>query len=74
MAAGAMIVDTSQAFQADVVLKVQPPDVESEANRFKVGGHLLTWIQPNVNEELVTRLQEKKMTVVGAFEVVLDLQ
>jgi H+-translocating NAD(P) transhydrogenase subunit alpha len=64
---GATIVPTAKAFQSDIVLKVRPPDVSSEVGMFKEGGTLVSWIQPAINEDLVTKLQEKSMTVIGAL-------
>lgn len=64
--AGATIVDTSGAFQTDIMLKVQPPDVNSEASMFKAGSCLVSYIQPDVNEVLVDRLQDKEMAVIVA--------
>lgn len=56
---------TSEAFRADIVLKVRAPDAQSEVPQLKTGGYLLSWIQPDTNEDLLTTLQEKKMTVIG---------
>ena len=56
---------TSEAFQKDIVLKVRAPDAQSEVPQLKTGGYLLSWIQPDTNEDLLTTLQEKKMTVIG---------
>lgn len=56
---------TSAAFQSDIVLKVRPPDAQSEVPKFKNGSNLISWIQPAVNEAVVSELQKKEMTVVG---------
>ena len=50
-------------------LQVRPPDVSKELKHLKEGGNLISYIQPAVNTELVDKLKEKQMTVVGALYV-----
>jgi NAD(P) transhydrogenase subunit alpha len=65
-AAGAQIVRAKDAFGADIVLKIRPPHLTKEVPAFKDGGHLISYIQPAINKELVRKLAAKKMTVIGA--------
>ena len=65
--AGATIGSTKEAFNQDIVLKVRPPDLQTEAALFKDGGHLISFLYPAQNKELVEKLQAKKMTVLGTF-------
>lgn len=64
-ASGAKLVETAVAFQSDIVLKVRPPSIAEEVPQFKPGGHLVSYIQPALNKELVEELQKKKMTAIG---------
>jgi NAD(P) transhydrogenase len=64
-AAGARVVSSNEAFAADVVLKVRPPDAGAEAPLFKEGARLLSFLWPAQNPELVKALAAKKMTVLG---------
>lgn len=64
-AAGAKLVGAKEAFATDIVLKVRPPKVGDETNLFKSGAGLISYIQPAQNKELVSALQDKKMTVLG---------
>ena len=59
----------SEAFQADIVLKVRAPDAKVEVPQLKTGGCLLSWIQPDTNEDLLSTLQEKSMTVIGMLRL-----
>jgi hypothetical protein len=65
VAAGARVVSSNEAFAADVVLKVRPPDAGAEAPLFKEGARLLSFLWPAQNPELVKALAAKKMTVLG---------
>ena len=65
-AAGAQIVRTDEALAADIVLKIRPPDVQSEVAKLKAGGVLVSYIQPAVNEGVVAALRERDVTVIGA--------
>lgn len=70
---GASIVKTVEVFQADIVLKVQPPDLESEVERFRTGQTLFSMVQAQTNESLLARLQEKDMTLIGVLSSVVLL-
>jgi NAD(P) transhydrogenase len=69
--AGAKIVDTKEVFgNSDIVLKVRAPQENKdlkvhEADLFKDGAHLISFIYPVQNKQLVDRLAKKKMTVIG---------
>ena len=64
--AGARIVSTGDALAADIVLKIRPPDAETEVPQMRRGGVLVSYIQPAVNKEVVKALEEQGMTVIGA--------
>jgi len=64
VAAGCKIVDVGTAFTSDIVLKVRPPAME-EVPLIKDGGHLISFIYPAQNKELLDALAEKKATVLG---------
>lgn len=64
--AGAKLVDTAAALGSDIVLKVRPPSVDAEVPLLKSGGHLISYIQPAVNKDLVAQLGERKVNVIGA--------
>ena len=71
-AAGAAIVDRQTAWQADIVLKLRPPVVESgacEADQMRDGATLISYIQPAENPELVERLAGKRLTVLAMDQV-----
>ncbi|GAB4817580.1 hypothetical protein N2152v2_004626 [Parachlorella kessleri] len=63
--AGATIGSTKDAFGQDIVLKVRPPAADKEVGLFKEGANLISYIYPAQNKELVAKLQEKGLTVVG---------
>ena len=65
-AAGAKVVAADAAFGSDIILKVRAPDATKEVPKFAEGSRLISYIQPALNKDLVAKLQEKKMTVVGA--------
>jgi hypothetical protein len=65
IAAGATIGSTSEAFGADLVLKVRPPDAATEAPLLRDGGRLVSMVYPAQNKALVDALAAKKMTVIG---------
>jgi NAD(P) transhydrogenase subunit alpha len=59
---------------SDLVLKVQPPEHNSELNRHEVdllreGGALISFIYPAKNRELVERLAQRKATVLAIDQV-----
>ncbi len=65
IAAGATIGGTSDAFSADLVLKVRPPSADKEVGFFKEGGRLISFVYPAQNKDLVEAMKAKKMTVLG---------
>lgn len=69
-AAGATIVNATKAFQSQIVLKVQPPNTVYETAKFTKGSTLMSWIEPESHERLLTRLQEKQMTVICTTRIV----
>ena len=60
--AGAKVVDKTGALNADVILKVRPPE-KSEIPSFKDRSTLISFIQPAINKEVVDALSKKQMTV-----------
>lgn len=66
--AGASIVDTSSVWQADIVLKVNQPNAQ-EVELLKDGSHLVSFISPASNEELLNQLKAKNVTTL-AMEMV----
>jgi H+-translocating NAD(P) transhydrogenase subunit alpha len=76
VAQGASIADSAtQVWQdADLVLKVQPPEHHPELGRHEAellreGGKLISFIFPAKNQELVQRLAERKATVLAIDQV-----
>jgi H+-translocating NAD(P) transhydrogenase subunit alpha len=74
--AGARIVtDTRQLWQgADIVLKVQPPDLHPtlgahEADLLRPGATLVSFLWPGKNKELVQRLAARKVTAIAIDQV-----
>ena len=62
VAAGAAIVpDASQAYKADIVIKVQKPDAE-EAAMLRGGSTLIALLQPMTNVELMRDLADRDIT------------
>jgi NAD(P) transhydrogenase subunit alpha len=60
--AGARIVDTErEAFDADVVIKVQKPD-DAELALLRPGGTLIALLQPMTNHDLVRHLAQQGIT------------
>ena len=68
--AGALLVSAIDggAWDADVVVKVQPPSME-EAARLREGAVLVSLIHPARNEELVAFLAAQKVTVIALDRV-----
>lgn len=65
--AGAKIGTVKDAFGADVVLKVRPPQEnpslkDHEVNHIKEGATLISFLQPAQNKELVNKIKERGIT------------
>lgn len=63
--AGATIGLAKEAFSADIVLKVRPPNNKTEVPLFKQGSRLISYVYPAQNKDLLDQLAAKKMTVLG---------
>jgi NAD(P) transhydrogenase subunit alpha len=75
-AAGARVVKDARALwaDADVVLKVQPPDQHPglgvhEVDLLKPGATLISFLWPGKNKELVERLAARKVTAIAIDQV-----
>ncbi len=70
--AGAKIVyDTKEVYQAEIILKVEPPSKE-EIGYFKPGGTLISALQTgNVTQEYIQQINSKKITSI-AYELLQD--
>lgn len=65
VAAGCNLVDSATAaFASDIVLKVRLPAME-EVPLVKDGGHLISFVYPAQNKDILDALAEKKATVLG---------
>jgi H+-translocating NAD(P) transhydrogenase subunit alpha len=67
-AQGATIVDRSDAWTADIVLKVRPP-VDSEVAQLRDGACLISFLFPAQNGSLVDQLAARKVTVLAMDQV-----
>ena len=67
-ASGATIVDRGEAWGADIVLKVRPPE-EAEVGQLREGGCLISFLFPAQNDALVKALAAKKLTVLAMDQV-----
>jgi NAD(P) transhydrogenase subunit alpha len=73
--AGATVVDDPRdVWGADIVLKVQPPDVNSalglhEADLLRPGAALVSFLWPGKNKELVDRLAARKVSAIAIDQV-----
>jgi len=63
-AAGATLVPRAEAWTADIVLKVRPPET-AEADQLRDGGTLISFFYPAENEALLAKLAAKKMTLIA---------
>ncbi len=64
-AAGAkVVVNPDEVFQADVIMKVQPPST-AEAGKIRDKSTLISLFYPGKNKELLQKLQAKQCTVFG---------
>ena len=72
-AAGAAIVDRSDAWKADIVVKLRPPvmnaDGTCEADQMREGATLVSYIFPAESPQLIERLATKKLTVLAMDQV-----
>jgi len=68
-AAGAQISGADEVFQSDIVLKLRPPttrpDGRHEVDMLKERSHLISFLYPAQNKELVQRLAERHVTAFG---------
>jgi NAD(P) transhydrogenase subunit alpha len=62
--AGAQIVDTSAAWAADIVLKVNAP-TEAEIGRLREGATIVSLMSPALNPELVEQLAARPITALA---------
>jgi H+-translocating NAD(P) transhydrogenase subunit alpha len=70
--AGAEIVAEDQAWQGDIVLKVQPPqliDGVDECTRVAVGATVVSFIQPDLNVGIVERLQARSASILSVERI-----
>ncbi len=63
-AAGASIADTSSVWQADLILKVNPPQ-DVEIDLMKEGATLISFIFPAQHSELLQKLKAKNINVLA---------
>jgi NAD(P) transhydrogenase subunit alpha len=66
--AGATIVDTADAWRADLVLKVRPPD-DAEVGKLRDGGRLISFLYPAQNDALLAKLAARKATCFAMDQV-----
>lgn len=64
--AGANIVDAKTAFHSDILLKVRQP-MDAEIALLKENSTLISFLYPAQNQELMTKLGEKKINAFGKF-------
>ncbi len=71
--AGARVASRSEAWSADIVLKLRPPvmnaDGTSEADQMREGATLVSYIFPSESPQLLERLAVKKLTVLAMDQV-----
>jgi NAD(P) transhydrogenase subunit alpha len=63
-AAGAAMVSTTEAWGADIVLKVRPPEL-AEADQLRDGGTLISFVYPAEADALLAKLAAKKATLLA---------
>ena len=61
---GATLVCQEDAWQSDIIFKVNPP-TDEEIALMKEGAHLVSFIQPAQNSELVEKLKQKNITTIA---------
>lgn len=62
--AGATVAGLKDAYGQSITLKVRPPTLD-EVSHFQNGARLISYIYPARSKYLLTKLQEKKATVLG---------
>ncbi len=62
--AGAINASNTDVWQSDIIYKINPPN-EEEIVQMKEGATLVSFIFPRQNEELINRLNEKKINVLA---------
>jgi H+-translocating NAD(P) transhydrogenase subunit alpha len=73
--AGALVIeDVRDVWSADIVLKVQPPEMHPalglhEADLLRPGATLVSFLWPGKNKELVDRLAARKVTAIAIDQV-----
>ncbi|HUS33100.1 MAG TPA: Re/Si-specific NAD(P)(+) transhydrogenase subunit alpha [Kofleriaceae bacterium] len=63
-AAGATMVSRADAWSADIVVKVRPPE-SNEVELLRDGGTLISFFYPAENEALLSKLQTKQATLLA---------
>ncbi len=66
--AGATLVERADAWSADIVLKLRPPQLD-EVDQLREGGTLISYLYPAENAELVDKLAARKVTVLAMDQV-----
>jgi len=66
--AGAKIVGKEAAFSSDIVFKVRAPSTD-EVGMLKGGSHLVSFLYPAQNEDLVNKLQEHNVTSFAVDQI-----
>jgi NAD(P) transhydrogenase subunit alpha len=76
VAAGARVIDDTRALwqEADIILKVQPPDQNPVLNTHEVdlpreGTTIISFLWPGKNKELIERMAGRKLTVLAMDQV-----
>ncbi|MFB1050638.1 Re/Si-specific NAD(P)(+) transhydrogenase subunit alpha [Paraliobacillus sp. JSM ZJ581] len=62
--AGAITASATDVWQSDIIYKINPPN-EEEIVKMKEGATLVSMILPRQNDELIHRLNEKKINVLA---------
>ncbi|ELY2491503.1 Re/Si-specific NAD(P)(+) transhydrogenase subunit alpha [Cronobacter sakazakii] len=68
IAAGASVVDTTEVWESDVILKVNAPQ-DNEIKRLRPGTTLISFIWPAQNPQLLEKLAAKNVTVMAMDSV-----
>ncbi|EMA8649509.1 Re/Si-specific NAD(P)(+) transhydrogenase subunit alpha [Cronobacter sakazakii] len=68
IAAGASVVDTTEVWESDVILKVNAPQ-DDEIERLRPGTTLISFIWPAQNPQLLEKLAAKNVTVMAMDSV-----